>query len=155
MLDAVLHPMDTLVETKADAELALEHSTMLWCLGTGHVKIGGVGRAEFARSEARRRSRPPQGRPHSDGRQGPQSAGLNSPRSPAGSVQPFGAGAVAVDEVVFALGASGYGGWYVLEQDTALPGGLPPEGIGPVEDVGRFRVPGRSGHAPLVKGNGG
>ena len=50
---------------------------------------------------------------------------------------PLGDGDVPIAEVVQVLEASGYQGWYVIEQDTALTRGLPPEGQGPVRDVHR------------------
>ena len=138
-LTQVLHPhVDTLVESAADVELALEHSTVLWCLDTGHLQIGGVDPAEFARSEGHR-----VGHVHLKDVHTPIAAKvLDREVSLVEGVQdglfrPLGAGDVAVDEVVTALEASGYAGWYVLEQDTALTRGIPAEGTGPVEDVQR------------------
>lgn len=55
----------------------------------------------------------------------------------AGIFQPLGAGDVQVGEVVLTLEHAGYGGWYVLEQDTAIVGAVPPPGEGPVDDVRR------------------
>src|SRR5439155_9132647 len=54
-----------------------------------------------------------------------------------GLFQPLGAGDVAVDEVVVELERSGYAGWYVLEEDTAILGATPAAGEGPVDDVRR------------------
>ena len=34
-----------------------------------------------------------------------------------------------------ALEGAGYRGWYVIEQDTAITDGLPPEGEGPIHQV--------------------
>jgi inosose dehydratase len=133
----VLHPhVGTLVETAADVELALELSSVRWCLDTGHLQIGGIDPVAFARDHADR-----VGHVHlkdvsdlvaakvSDGTlslvQGVQQ----------GLFQPLGAGDVAVDDVVVALEERGYQGWYVLEQDTALTEGVPAEGSGPVEEV--------------------
>src|SRR4051812_21702596 len=54
-LTQVLHPhVDTLVETAADVELALQHSQVLWCLDTGHLQIGGIDPVEFARTVGHR-----------------------------------------------------------------------------------------------------
>jgi inosose dehydratase len=138
-LTQVLHPhVDTLVETRVDVELALEHCTVQWCLDTGHLAIGGVDPVEFARSEGHR-----VGHVHLKDVHTPIAASvLSRDVSLVGGVQqglfrPLGAGDVAVDEVVTALEASGYDGWYVLEQDTALTDGVPPAGTGPVEDVQR------------------
>src|SRR4029079_7393406 len=51
----------------------------------------------------------------------------------AGMYVPLGQGDVDIAAIVGALEDAGYGGWYVLEQDTILPG--PPDGEGPVADV--------------------
>jgi inosose dehydratase len=47
--------------------------------------------------------------------------------------RPLGSGDVDVPAIVGSLGARGYDGWYVLEQDTILTG--EPAGEGPVADV--------------------
>lgn len=136
-LTQVLHPhVDTMVETAADVELALAHTSVLWCLDTGHLQIGGVDPAEFARTEGHR-----VGHVHLKDVNNTVAArvmrgelsllrGVQS-----GLFRPLGAGDVAVDEVVVALEQGGYQGWYVLEQDTALTDGIPPDGSGPVEKV--------------------
>jgi inosose dehydratase len=137
-LTQVLHPhVDTLVETAADVELALEHTNVRWCLDTGHLAIGGVDPAEFARSEGHR-----VGHVHLKdvvsavaarvlSRETTLVAGVQQ-----GLFRPLGDGEVAVDQVVVALEQQDYDGWYVLEQDTALAD-VPPPGGGPVEDVRR------------------
>lgn len=136
-LTQVLHPhVDTLVETAADVELALEHTDVLWCLDTGHLQIGGVDPVAFAREHASR-----VGHVHLKDVDNVVAArvlhrelsllvGVQS-----GLFKPLGTGDVAIDEAVLALEAAGYDGWYVLEQDTALTAGIPPEGTGPVDDV--------------------
>ena len=136
-LTQVLHPhVDTLVESAADVELALEHSDVLWCLDTGHLEIGGVDPVEFARSLGHR-----VGHVHLKDVHTPVAARVLSRELTLvegvqqGLFRPLGNGDVAVDEVVLALEASGYDGWYVLEQDTALTHGVPPEGAGPIDDV--------------------
>jgi inosose dehydratase len=47
--------------------------------------------------------------------------------------RPLGSGDVDVPSIVGSLRASGFDGWYVLEQDTILTG--EPRGDGPVADV--------------------
>ena len=137
-LTQVLHPhVDTLVETRADVELCLEHSDVLWCLDTGHLQIGGVDPAEFARSEASR-----VGHVHLKDVHLPVADRVLTRElsllagTQQGMFRPLGAGDVAVDEVVLSLEAGGYTGWYVLEQDCALSS-VPAPGSGPVEDVVR------------------
>jgi inosose dehydratase len=41
----------------------------------------------------------------------------------------------AIGDVVGALEATAYDGWYVLEQDTAIIGDEPRAGGGPIDDV--------------------
>jgi inosose dehydratase len=47
----------------------------------------------------------------------------------------LGAGDVPIADIVLMLEASGYQGWYVIEQDTAITGAIPAEGAGPMDDV--------------------
>lgn len=54
----------------------------------------------------------------------------------AGLFTPLGQGDVAIAEVISTLEASGYDGWYVIEQDAAITGPKPDEGHGPVQSVG-------------------
>ena len=51
-----------------------------------------------------------------------------------GAFRPLSEGDVDVGALVERLEASGYGGWYVLEQDTVVET-EPPEGEGPVNDI--------------------
>jgi inosose dehydratase len=53
----------------------------------------------------------------------------------AGVFTPLGQGDVDILGVVQTLEAAGYRGWYVIEQDTAITGGFPDDGEGPVEQV--------------------
>ncbi|QLQ09692.1 MAG: TIM barrel protein [Nocardioidaceae bacterium] len=135
-LTQVLHPhVDTLVETEADVELALEHTSVLWCLDTGHLQIGGVDPAEFARVHGDR-----VGHVHLKDVRNPIAVQVR--RGDLGLMRavqqglfcPLGAGDVEVDEVMLALESGGYQGWYVLEQDAALPD-EPPAGVGPSDDI--------------------
>lgn len=133
----VLHPhFDTIVETAEDVELALAHTSVLWCLDTGHLKIGGVDPVAFARDHADR-----VGHVHLkdvDSGVSPRVArrdvslvqGVQQ-----GLFKPLGAGDAGIADVVVALEERGYDGWYVLEQDTALTEGVPADGSGPVEEV--------------------
>ncbi len=128
--------MGTLVETAADVELALQHTSVLWCLDTGHLQIGGVDPVTFARDVGDRvahvhlKDVDLSVAPRVVSRALSLVQGVQH-----GLFQPLGGGDVAVDEVVLALEERGYDGWYVLEQDTALTQGVPAEGSGPVEDV--------------------
>jgi inosose dehydratase len=146
MIDAVceefgivqaMHPhVGTLVETKADVDLALEETDVLWTLDTGHLAIGGVDPVAFARENADR-----VGHAHlKDVNMSLASAVLSGDISLIKAVQdgifvPFGQGDVNIAEAVLALEAAGYAGRYVLEQDCAIMGAAPAEGAGPLDDV--------------------
>lgn len=135
-LTQVLHPhVDTLVETAADVELALEHTDVLWCLDTGHLQIGGVDPVAFAREHGDR-----VGHVHLKDVNDAIAAKVLSRELKLivgvqeGLFQPLGAGDVAIDEVITALESAGYRGWYVLEQDCALDE-VPEPGVGPLENT--------------------
>ncbi len=136
-LTQVIHPhVGTLVETRADIELALEHTDVLWCLDTGHVYIGGIDPVAFARDHADR-----VGHVHlkdvnkvvADRLMAGELSLLQAVQ--AGLFTPLGEGNVDVGQAVSALERAGYQGWYVVEQDTALTDGVPPVGEGPIHDV--------------------
>lgn len=136
-LTLALHPhVGTQVETAAEVERMLDLSEAGWCLDTGHLLIGGVDPADFARRHGERvvhvhlkdvddvvaaRLR------------GGELSLVQAVR--AGLFRPLGDGDIRVDEVL--EGLDGYEGWLVLEQDTALTGEEPPVGSGPVRDVRR------------------
>jgi inosose dehydratase len=130
-LTLALHPhVGTQVETAADVERILELSEVGWCLDTGHLLIGGVDPAEFARRHGDRVVHV-----HlKDVDMAVARRGLSLVQAvQAGLFRPLGAGDVRLDEVLDGL--DGYGRWLVLEQDTALTGEEPPVGSGPVTDV--------------------
>jgi inosose dehydratase len=130
-LTLALHPhVGTQVETAADVERMLELSEVGWCLDTGHLLIGGVDPAEFARRHGERVVHV-----HlKDVDMAVTRRGLSLVQAvQAGLFRPLGAGDVRLDEVLDGL--DGYGRWLVLEQDTALTGEEPPAGSGPVTDV--------------------
>jgi inosose dehydratase len=134
-LTLALHPhAGTQVESAADVERALTMTECGWCLDTGHLLIGGVDPAEFARRHGERVV-------HVHLKDVDDAVADRMRRgelSLAGAVQaglfrPLGAGDVRIDEVLDGL--NGYKRWLVLEQDTALTGEEPPVGSGPVTDV--------------------
>jgi inosose dehydratase len=132
---ATLHPhVGTMVEKPDEVRRVLDGSGIALCLDTGHLLIGGTDPAELARAAADRI-----GHVHlkdvnaavahkvADG-QVTYTEGVTD-----GLYRPLGHGDVDVAGVVGALEASGYQGWYVLEQDTILDG--PPRDEGPVRAV--------------------
>lgn len=130
-LTLALHPhAGTQVETAADVERMLELTEVGWCLDTGHLLIGGVDPAEFARRHGERVVHV-----HlKDVDMAVAKRGLSLVQAvQAGLFRPLGAGDVRIDEVLDGL--DGYDRWLVLEQDTALTGEEPPVGSGPVTDV--------------------
>ena len=136
-LEQVIHPhAQTLLETKADVDWLLSASPVKWTLDTGHLAIGGVDPVQFARDNIDR-----VGYVHLKD--------VNLSMAPqvltrdltlmvgaqTGLFTPLGQGNIDIAGVVRALEESGYTGWYVIEQDTALTDGVPAEGTGPIEGV--------------------
>ena len=131
------HPhVGTLVETAADVELALEETTSMWTLDTGHLAIGGVDPVAFAQQHADR-----VGHVHlKDVNMSLAAQVLSGEISLIKAVQdgifvPLGTGDVDIAAAVEALESSRYAGRYVLEQDCAIMGDAPAEGEGPLADV--------------------
>jgi inosose dehydratase len=134
-LTLALHPhVGTQVETAADVERMLTLSDVGWCLDTGHLLIGGVDPAAFARQHGERVVHVHL-KDVDDAVAGRLRRGELSlvQAVQAGLFRPLGAGDVRVGEVL--EGLDGYERWLVLEQDTALTGEEPPVGSGPVTDV--------------------
>lgn len=122
-LVATVHPhVGTHIETAPEVERFLASSPLPLCLDTGHLLIGGADPVDIARRHGHRVAHvhlkdvdarvAAQVRSGELGYQQAVSAGL---------YRPLGQGDLAVREVIQALTAAGYGGWWVLEQDTALP----------------------------------
>ncbi len=137
-LQQVLHPhVQTVIETAEDVNRVLDGCDVRWCLDTGHLAIGGKDPVGFAREAGQR-----VGHVHlKDVDMDQVPALLRRERSIMESVQsglftPLGQGHVPIVEVIDTLEASGYDGWYVVEQDTAIAGPIPAEGQGPAASVG-------------------
>lgn len=136
-LTATVHPhVGTLIETGEETARVLAGSRIGLCLDTGHLLIGGgdpvavatrhperVGHCHLkdVRLDLARRVR--------DGSM-PYAAAVA-----AGMYVPLGTGDVDIAAIVRALEASGYAGWYVLEQDTVLAGPPAQTGLDPAADV--------------------
>ncbi|MEO5609947.1 MAG: TIM barrel protein [Ornithinibacter sp.] len=133
----VLHPhLQTVVETSSDVDRVLQDCDVRWCLDTGHLAIGGTDPVAFAREAADR-----VGHVHlKDVRMDLVPRMLDRSASimegvQAGLFPPLGQGDLALADVVLTLERAGYQGWYVIEQDTAITGGMPSLGEGPVTGV--------------------
>jgi inosose dehydratase len=132
---AVLHPhVGTMVETGEEVRQVLEGSWISLCLDTGHLLIGGTDPAELAGQAPERIAHvhfkdvdARLARRVQDGRL-TYTEGVRE-----GMYRPLGSGDVDVPAIVGSLRARGYGGWYVLEQDTILT--EEPRGEGPLADV--------------------
>ncbi|MBW0089110.1 TIM barrel protein [Pseudonocardia sp. KRD-184] len=132
---AVLHPhVGTMVENTDDVQRVLEGSSIALCLDTGHLLIGGTDPVALTRQAPERIA-------HTHVKdvdlglarqvQGGRLTYTEAVR--AGMYRPVGHGDVDFDAIIDHLREHGYGGWYVLEQDTILV--EEPVGEGPLTDV--------------------
>ncbi len=138
-LTHVTHPhWRTLVERREDVWRVLEGSDVLLCLDTGHLALGGTDPVELATAGGDRIAHV-----HLKDVDGTIVRRLRSGEldlvaaAQAGLFRPLGDGQAPVADTVRALEDGGYEGWYVLEQDTALPSAEIPSGAGPIVDVRR------------------
>jgi inosose dehydratase len=138
-LSQVVHPhVDTLIETADEFDRFLERSGVRFCFDTGHLTIGGADVVGVAREQIDRI-----GIVHLKDVDGDVAARLRAGElglmsaTQAGLFPSIGDGIVKIAEVVEALEAGGYDGWYVMETDVALTEGEPPAGEGPVTGVAR------------------
>ncbi|HEV2742089.1 MAG TPA: TIM barrel protein [Rubrobacter sp.] len=131
------HHYGTVIESDEQVKRFLENSEMGLCLDTGHLAIGGSDPVEIAELAGGRVNHV-----HLKdvdlGLAARLAARELSFREAAhmGAFRPLGEGDVDVEAVLDRVEGSGYSGWYVLEQDSVVEG-EPPEGEGPVSDVGK------------------
>lgn len=135
-LRLALHPhVGTVVERREHVERVLDGSDVALCVDTGHLLVGGSDPVALVRAVPER-----VGHVHLKDVDAALAARVRagevaySAAVRAGLYRPLGAGDVDVEALVAALVASGYDGWYVLEQDVMLDA-EPPAGGGPVADV--------------------
>lgn len=128
-----LHPhVGTHVETAAEVERLVTDSPVPICLDTGHLLIGGTDPVTFAHTYGERVAHVHLKDVDTATAARVTAGEISYDKGIAqGLYRPLGQGDVDVAAVVTALEAVGYDGWYVLEQDIALPfpgpDGLPPE----------------------------
>ncbi|CAA9463837.1 MAG: Inosose dehydratase [uncultured Rubrobacteraceae bacterium] len=131
------HHYGTAIESDGQLKRFLEGSEMGLCLDTGHLVLGGSDPVEIAQIAGTRVN-------HAHlkdvdlGVAGRLAARELSFREAAqrNAFRPLGEGDVDLGAVLGRLGDAGYSGWYVLEQDSVVEG-EPPEGEGPVNEVGK------------------
>ena len=132
---ALHHHFGTIVERDDQLKRFLEGCDTGLCLDTGHLVIGGSDPVEVAELAGER-----VGHFHLKDvdREVARRVAARELSYKEGATQgmfrPLGDGDVDVAEVIRRVQASGYGGWYVLEQDTVVET-EPEEGEGPVVNV--------------------
>ena len=131
------HHYATAIEGDEQIKRFLEGSEMGLCLDTGHLAIGGSDPVEIAELAG-----PKVNHVHLKdvdlevaGRLAARELGFRE-AARKNAFRPLGEGDVDVGGVLDRLEGSGYSGWYVLEQDSVVEA-EPPEGEGPVEEVGK------------------
>ncbi len=131
-----LHPhVGTLVERPDAVRRVLEGSSVNLCLDTGHLLIGGTDPLALTREVPERVVHV-----HLKDVDRQMAARVQNGSSTytaavaAGMYKPLGQGDVGIAGILAALEGVGYRGYYVMEQDTILPG-EPPAGGGPLGDV--------------------
>lgn len=123
-LTATLHPhVGTMVERAAEVDRVVAESRIPLCLDTGHLLIGGTDPAALAARVPERIEHV-----HLKDVDAAMAARVRAGELTytdavgAGMYRPLGKGDVDVPSIVRGLVASGYQGWFVLEQDKVLDG---------------------------------
>ncbi len=132
---ATIHPhVGTMVENADDVRRVLDGSTIGLTLDTGHLLIGGVDPVALTLEHTTRIKHTHLKDVDASWAARVQSGELSyTDAVRQGMYRPLGAGDIDLAAIVGALEASGYDGWYVLEQDTILVDR--PTDEGPVVDV--------------------
>jgi len=124
------------IETADEVRRLLNETPVALVLDSGHLAVGGFDPIELATTYATRI-----GLVHLKDTDLAVAAKLNRGELTlmqavqAGLFPPLGQGDLAIAELVSALEAAGYAGWYVIEQDCAITGQPPPAGEGPIRAV--------------------
>ncbi len=135
-LTVAVHPhYGTAIERPEHVERFLEASPASLCLDTGHLMVGGADPLEVVRSAPGRVAHVHMKDVAAEVAERVRARRLGYQEAvSAGLYRPLGAGDLDARAIVRTLEESGYGGWYVLEQDTVLEV-APDEGAGPVLDA--------------------
>lgn len=132
-----VHPhIQTVIEQADEVQRVLDNTRAGWTYDTGHLLIGGYDPIEFGRNYTDR-IRHVHLKDVELALSDPVMAGEQSIMEgvQAGMFCNLGAGDVAIDQAVQIMVDSGFDGWYVIEQDAAIEGDMPPVGAGPARDV--------------------
>ncbi|MFI7058686.1 TIM barrel protein [Streptosporangium canum] len=129
-----LHPhVGTMVENPEEVDRVLDGSAVPLCLDTGHLLIGGTDPAELVTRAAGRVAHVHLKDVDAALAERVRAGELSYTEAvKAGIYRPLGRGDVDVPGIVAGLGAAGYAGWYVMEQDVVLG---PGDDAGPGENV--------------------
>lgn len=138
-LTHVTHPhWGTLVELREDVVRVLEGTDTLLCLDTGHLMLGGTNPVWLASHRGDRIAHVHLKDVDAGVAERLRSGELELVAAVQGGLfRPLGDGDAPIADTIRALEAGGYHGWYVLEQDLALPSADLPPGQGPIEEVQR------------------
>lgn len=119
----VLHPhVGTYVETYAEVERFLHDSDLLLCVDTGHLLIGGSDPVDLVRRHPRRVGHVHLKDVREDLAERVRTGATTYTQAVKDGIYvPLGAGDVDLAAMLKLLRDNDYDGWYVLEQDTALP----------------------------------
>ncbi|RGE20720.1 sugar phosphate isomerase/epimerase [Leucobacter sp. wl10] len=119
---ATLHPhLGTVVESPRAVERVVAGSRIGLCLDTGHYTLGGGDPVAFVRQHADRIVHAHLKDVSLDVAARVRSGGIDYREGVRqGMYRALGAGDARIGEIVEALRDAGYGGWYVLEQDTVV-----------------------------------
>ncbi len=133
-LRLAFHPHSgTAVANREDIFRLLETTSVELCLDTGHLFLGGVDPAAIARDAAGRVSHVHLKDVDANVARCVRGGDLSYAEGVReGLYRPLGEGDLDIEEVVGRMQDSGYRGWYVLEQDTALTA-EPDPAHGPLE----------------------
>ena len=129
------HHYGTAIESDDQLKRFLDGSEMGLCLDTGHLAIGGSDPVEVAELAGPRVNHVHLKDVDLDVARKLAARELSfKEAAQKNAFRPLGEGDVDAGGVVDRLEGSGYGGWYVLEQDSVVEA-EPPEGEGPVVEV--------------------
>jgi inosose dehydratase len=135
-ITATLHPhVGTVVERTDEVQRVLDGAELPLCLDTGHLLIGGTDPVRLAREVPERIAHVHLKDVDAVQAERVRNGDLTYTAAVRGAMyRPLGQGDVDVAGLVSALEGSGYGGWYVMEQDTVLDA-EPAAGAGPLAAV--------------------